>query len=60
MQASNTQAVQAMQHVHNDKQRMKDEYQNIRRQQMNELQKKRADILKQNIEKQRESEERQN
>ena len=47
-----------MQHVHNEKQRMKDEYQNIRRQQMNELQKKRADILKQNIEKQRESEER--
>ena len=46
MQASNTQAVQAMQHVHNEKQRMKEEYQNIRRQQMNELQKKRADILK--------------
>ena len=31
MQASNTQAAQAMQHVHNEKQRMKDEYQSIRR-----------------------------
>ena len=47
-----------MQHVHNEKQRMKEEYQNARRKQMEELQKKRADILKQNIEKQRESEER--
>ena len=31
MQASSTQTAQAMQHVHNEKLRMKQEYQNIRR-----------------------------